>query len=82
MVTIQKNKNVQDVYKRQLQEHNRSKEGVAEEIPFSDAVSFYEILKDQLQMQELTPEQRDIAEYLIGSLDDDGPVSYTHLLPS
>ena len=33
---------------------------------------FYEILKDQLQMQELTPEQRDIAEYLIGSLDDDG----------
>lgn len=23
-------------------------------------------------MQELTPEQRDIAEYLIGSLDDDG----------
>ena len=29
-----------------------------------DAVSFYEILKDQLQMQELTPEQRDIAEYL------------------
>ena len=43
-----------------LQEHNRSKEGVAEEIPFSDAVSFYEILKDQLQMQELTPEQRDI----------------------
>ena len=64
--------NEDDIPDYKLQEHNRSKEGVAEEIPFSDAVSFYEILKDQLQMQELTPEQRDIAEYLIGSLDDDG----------
>ena len=65
-------RNEDDIPDYKLQEHNRSKEGVAEEIPFSDAVSFYEILKDQLQMQELTPEQRDIAEYLIGSLDDDG----------
>ena len=64
--------NEDDIPDYKLQEHNRSKEGAAEEIPFSDAVSFYEILKDQLQMQELTPEQRDIAEYLIGSLDDDG----------
>ena len=61
-----------DIPDYKLQEHNRSKEGVAEEIPFSDAVSFYEILKDQLRMQDLTDEQREIAEYLIGSLDDDG----------
>ena len=50
--------NEDDIPDYKLQEHNRSKEGVAEEIPFSDAVSFYEILKDQLQMQELTPKQR------------------------
>ena len=61
-----------DIPDYKLQEHNRSRERVAEEIPFSDAVSFYEILKEQLAMQDLTDEQREIAEYLIGSLDDDG----------
>lgn len=65
-------RNEDDIPDYKLQEHNQSKEGVAEEIPFSDAVSFYEILKDQLQMQELAPEENEIAEYLIGSLDDDG----------
>lgn len=64
--------NEDDIPDYKLQEHNRSKEGTAEEIPFSDAVSFYEMLKDQLQMQNFTPEQQEIAEYLIGSLDDDG----------
>lgn len=64
--------NEDDIPDYKLQEHNRSREGVAEEIPFSDAVSFYEILNDQLRMQELTEEQREIADYLVGSLDDDG----------
>lgn len=32
--------NEDDIPDYKLQEHNRSKEGVAEEIPFSDAVSF------------------------------------------
>ena len=45
---------------------------MAEEIPFSDSVSFYEMLLDQLRMQHLTEEERIMAEYLIGSLDDDG----------
>lgn len=44
----------------------------AEEIPFSEAVSFYELLKQQLGERELTDRQRQLAEYLIGSLDDDG----------
>lgn len=44
----------------------------AEEIPFSEAVSFYEILKEQLGERELSDRQRQLAEYLIGSLDDDG----------
>ncbi len=61
-----------DIPDYKLQEHNRSKEQTAEEIPFSDAVSFYEILKDQLRMQNFNEEKREIAEYLIGSLDDDG----------
>ena len=55
-----------------LQEHNRSRGETPEEIPFSDSVSFYETLKEQLNMQNLSPEEENIAEYIIGSLDDDG----------
>ena len=61
-----------DIPDYKLQEHNRSKGEVAEEIPFSDSVSFYEMLLEQLQMQHLTEEEKIMAEYLIGSLDDDG----------
>ena len=61
-----------DIPDYKLQEHNRSRGEVAEEIPFSDSVSFYEILLEQLQMQRLTEEEKIMAEYLIGSLDDDG----------
>ena len=61
-----------DIPDYKLQEHNRSKGEVAEEIPFSDSVSFYEMLLEQLRMQHLTEEEEIMAEYLIGSLDDDG----------
>lgn len=61
-----------DIPDYKLQENNRSKGETAEEIPFSDSISFYETLKEQLDMQNLTPEQRQLGEYLIGSLDDDG----------
>ena len=44
----------------------------AEEIPFSDTTSFYQTLREQLGECALTPEQRQLGEYLIGSLDDDG----------
>lgn len=61
-----------DIPDYKLQENNRSKEDKPEDIPFSDSVSFYETLKDQLDMQNLTPKQKELGEYLIGSLDDDG----------
>ena len=61
-----------DIPDYKLQEHNRSRGETPEEIPFSDSVSFYEILLEQLRMQHLTEEEETIAEYLIGSLDDDG----------
>lgn len=61
-----------DIPDYKLQEHNRNKGEVAEEIPFSDSVSFYEMLLEQLGMQHLTEEEETIAEYLIGTLDDDG----------
>ena len=43
-----------------------------EEIVYGDTVSFYDKLKEQVGMLELTDKQREIMEYLIGSLDDDG----------
>lgn len=43
-----------------------------EEIVYGDSVSFYDKLKEQMGEHELTARQRDIMEYLIGSLDDDG----------
>ena len=61
-----------DIPDYKLQENNRSKGETPEEIPLSDNVSFYETLKEQLDMQELTDEQKMLGEYIIGSLDDDG----------
>ena len=64
--------NEDDIPDYKLQENNRSRDEQMEEIPFSDATSFYETLKEQLGEHNLTPHQRELAEYLIGSLDDDG----------
>lgn len=61
-----------DIPDYKLQENNRSKGEQAEEIPFSDSTSFYETLQEQLRERDLTEHQRELAEYLIGSLDDDG----------
>lgn len=43
-----------------------------EEMVWGDTTSFYDNLKEQMNMQQLTSKQHDIMEYLIGSLDDDG----------
>ena len=43
-----------------------------EEYILGDTVSFYDHLKEQMSLASLTERERDIMEYLIGSLDDDG----------
>jgi len=43
-----------------------------EEMVYGETVSFYDQLKEQMGELEMTDQQRDIMEYLIGSLDDDG----------
>ncbi len=43
-----------------------------EEMVYGNSESFYDQLKDQVLEMDLMPKQRDIMEYLIGSLDDDG----------
>ncbi|MCD8031322.1 MAG: RNA polymerase factor sigma-54 [Bacteroides sp.] len=64
--------NEDDIPDYKLQENNRSKGEKVEEIPFSEATSFYEVLRQQLSELKLSDHQRELAEYLIGSLDDDG----------
>ncbi|MBP7373742.1 MAG: RNA polymerase factor sigma-54 [Prevotella sp.] len=43
-----------------------------EEIIYGDTTSFYDRLKEQMDMMSLNSEQHEVMEYLIGSLDDDG----------
>ena len=43
-----------------------------EEMVYGQTVSFYDQLRQQMGEVELTGRERDIMEYLIGSLDDDG----------
>lgn len=43
-----------------------------EEMVYGETESFYDQLKEQVGEMELTDKERDIMEYLIGSLDDDG----------
>ncbi len=43
-----------------------------EELVYGETVSFYDQLKEQMGLSDLSEHERDIMEYLIGSLDDDG----------
>lgn len=61
-----------DIPDYKLHEPGRNREERPEEIPFSEATSFYETLKEQLGVRAMNEHQRTIAEYLVGSLDDDG----------
>ena len=43
-----------------------------EEMVFGDSTSFYDQLKEQMGELDMTEQEHDVMEYLIGSLDDDG----------
>ena len=43
-----------------------------EEMVYGNTTSFYDKLKEQMDMQILTDKEKQIMEYLIGSLDEDG----------
>ncbi|MDO4309394.1 MAG: RNA polymerase factor sigma-54 [Prevotella sp.] len=43
-----------------------------EEIVYGESVSFYDQLKEQMAEMDIDDRRREIMEYLIGSLDDDG----------
>ena len=51
---------------------NYSVEDKQQEIPFSPGVSFREFLLEQVSLSSLDDNQKKLAEYLIGNIDDDG----------
>ena len=55
-----------------LQTNNYSDDDDDREMPFAAPTSFHQDLINQLNTFILTDEQRDIAEFLVGSIDDDG----------
>ena len=61
-----------DVPDYELNRQSKSRYLQIEEIPFSEATSFFEMLQAQLDERNLNEHQRELASYLIGSLDDDG----------
>lgn len=61
-----------DMPSYKTQSNNYSSDDEREEIPFSDGTSFYEHLDEQLGLQVISDEQRDIAKYIIGNIDEDG----------
>lgn len=69
-----------DVPAYRLQANNYSKDDEHREIPFSSGVSFHEYVSNQLGLKQITARQRQLAEFLIGSMNEDG---YIHRdLPS
>jgi RNA polymerase sigma-54 factor len=55
-----------------LQANNYSEDDEERTMPFAAATSFHQDLINQLNTFLLTDEERDIAEFLVGSIDDDG----------
>ncbi len=56
---------------------NYNKKETPESIEYSDTVSFYEQMKEQMGECELTEHQSELMEYLIGSLENDGLLKKT-----
>lgn len=55
-----------------IQSNNQSSDDEDSDIPFSGGTSFHEYLESQLQNLILTDQERPIAEFLIGSIDNSG----------
>jgi RNA polymerase sigma-54 factor len=61
-----------DIPDYKLKVNNTSKDDKREEIPFSVGMTFHEYLIDQLGLQQLNEHEHQIAEYVIGNIDDEG----------
>jgi len=55
-----------------LNTNNFSKDDKYVDVPFSVGTSFNEFLTEQLSLSDLNEEDRQLAEYVLGNIDDDG----------
>lgn len=55
-----------------IDRYNNQDSADYEEMVYGDTTSFYDKLKEQMDMQPLSDKEKEVMEYLIGSLDDDG----------
>jgi RNA polymerase sigma-54 factor len=61
-----------DIPDYRLKVNNTSKDDKREDIPFSIGKTFHEYLIEQLGLQNIPEQQRMVAEYVIGNIDDEG----------
>ena len=84
-LTLGDYRNEEDIPDYRLEADNYSKDDKKEDIPFVSASSFHDYLESQLGELSLDETSYQIAQYIIGNIDDNGylqrpiPVSYTHL---
>ena len=57
-------------YKYKIQ--NKGRDDEDKDIPYSGGTTFHERLKSQIKLQNLSEKEEEIADHLIGSLDDSG----------
>ena len=62
----------EDIPSYKLNTNNYSKDDKYIDVPFSVGTSFHEYLYEQLGVTNFSEEQRQLAEYIIGNIDDDG----------
>jgi RNA polymerase sigma-54 factor len=62
----------EDIPSYKLNAKNYSKDDKYIDIPFSVGTTFHEFLYEQLGLISLTEEEKQLSEYIIGNIDDDG----------
>ena len=64
--------NEEDIPSYRLAANNYSKDDKQVDMPYSSGVSFHDSLIEQLGLSELNEDEKQIAEYVIGNIDEDG----------
>lgn len=64
--------NEEDIPNYRLSTNNFSKDDKQVDMPYSSGVSFHDSLIEQLGLADLNEEEKRIAEYIIGNIDEDG----------
>lgn len=70
--TLEDYLNEEDVPNYRLSANNFSKDDKQIDMPYSSGISFHDSLNEQLGLADLNDEEKLIAEYIIGNIDEDG----------